>query len=208
MTQRIIAGAAILVLGAALVWLIFGWNPAPPSQQEAPLVIRNAPTGGDFQFESSLGPVRLSDLRGKVVTLYFGYTWCPDICPTGLGFLGNALSGMEPDELEQVQPLFVSVDPERDDLERLAKYTVFFHPAILGVTGDPAELKRVADAYGAAFRKVEQKDSAMGYVVDHTADLYLIGRDGRLARTLRHGTPPGVIRDALRELLAVAAPRD
>ncbi len=192
----------VLILAVVLLGLLF-WNPAPDGKgRRNTLDIAEAPTGGDFVLRSADGPVALRDLRGKVVVLYFGYTWCPDICPTSLGYLSAALEQLTADELARVQPIFISVDPERDTPKRLKEYAAYFHPAIIGLTGTPEELAEVARRYGAAYRKTQEKDSAMGYVIDHSADLYLIDEKGRLAKTLPHGTPPDKIAAALKALLA------
>jgi protein SCO1/2 len=187
----------LVLLG--LGWALWLWE--PPSREAAnAAALAPLPVGGDFRLQSANGPVRLEDLRGQVVVLYFGYTFCPDICPTSLALLSMALEQLSPAELERVQPLFVSVDPERDTLDRLAAYGEYFHPRILGLTGDPAELAATAGLYGAAYRKVEQ-GSAAGYLVDHSAMTYIIDPRGRLVHTLVHGTPPERILALLRQEL-------
>jgi len=144
--------------------------------------------------------VELKALRGKLVVLFFGYTSCPDVCPTSLGLLSMAFSGLQDSELEQVQGLFISVDPERDSLERLQEYGEYFHPRILGVTGSPGQVAAVADMYGAAYRKSGQGEPS-NYMMDHTADLYVIDRAGRLYSRIRHGTPARELLQLLRQLL-------
>ena len=189
----------IVILAIALIWVLFFWQPkqpehgvlfAPPEQAQ----------GGDFTLDSIKGKVSLSDYRGKVVLLYFGYTWCPDICPTSLSLMAAALARLEPEELQQVQPIFVSVDPPRDTVERLETYSKYFHDAIIGVTGTAEEVAQVAKQYGAAYRKVDQ-DSATEYVVDHTSETSVIDRKGRLVETLPHGTMPSDIVKAIRNQL-------
>jgi protein SCO1/2 len=191
-----VLGGLVVILLVAFIWLTFFFK---PEGQGTALV--EAPLGGDFTLHSTDGPVSLADLRGKVVVLYFGYTWCPDICPTGLGVLTMALNELGPDELSKLQVLFVSVDPERDTLERLKTYVGYFHDSMLGVTGSTAEIDKVVSLYGGAYRKVDEGNSAMGYLMDHSASLYLIGKDGKLAKTLIHGTKPQVILADLRELI-------
>ncbi|HIP53734.1 MAG TPA: SCO family protein [Chromatiales bacterium] len=197
--KRSLLWGAIVLLSGLLIGLLF-WSPKTNETHTA-LPLAEAPAGGDFVLRSAGGPIALKDLRGKVVVLYFGYTWCPDICPTSLGYLSAALEQLTPEELARVQPIFVSVDPERDNLERLEEYAAYFHISIIGVTGTPEEVAEVASRYGAAYRRSEQSDSAMGYVIDHSADLYLIDIHGRLVKTLPHGTPPAKLVQALRELL-------
>ena len=199
--QRTALSLIIGLLALGLGWITLFWNPQvetfPPHRG---LSLADPPAGGDFVLKSSRGPVALRDHRGKVVVLYFGYTLCPDICPTSLGYLSVALSALRSEELQQVQGLFVSVDPERDDLERLQRYGEYFHPRILGITGTPDQVSAVARQYGAAHQRTET-DSALGYVVDHSAFTYVIGPDGKLRRTLPHGTPPEQILQAVRDLL-------
>jgi protein SCO1 len=196
---------AILVLVGLLAWLLL-WTPSgvdlePDGPQHSALDLASPPQGGDFVLDSVNGPVALADLRGKVVLIYFGYTWCPDICPTNLVLIAGALKALTPDELERVQVLFVSVDPERDSVERLAEYSGYFHPEILGLTGTPEQIAEVAKLYGAAYRRTDLEDSAMGYVVDHSAYSHLVDTQGKLVRNLDHATPSTEIVAAIRALL-------
>ncbi len=190
------------VLGLLLGWMLLAWDPEPSAYaQRRMLEIDKRPSGGDFSLQSWRGTVSLTDFRGSVVLLYFGYTWCPDVCPTSLGYISLALDRLNAAELEQVQVLFISVDPERDTLERLKKYTAFFHARVLGITGSPQQLYRTARQYGAAYRKVEDENSSTGYLVDHSSYTYLIGPDGTLHGKLEHGTPPDRISKSIRRLL-------
>ncbi len=186
----------ILLLAVALIWLAVYWEPERRESGE----LAKAPTGGDFALVSAAGPVELKALRGKLVVLFFGYTSCPDVCPTSLGLLSMAFSELQDSELEQVQGLFISVDPERDSLERLQEYGEYFHPQILGITGSPEQVTVVADMYGAAYRKSGQGESS-NYMMDHTADLYVIDQTGRLHSRIRHGTPARELLQLLRQLL-------
>lgn len=195
----VIVSILLLLLAAAA----FFWPSRDrPDQDLTALHLAAPPSGGDFVLQGAAGPVDLAALRGKVVLLYFGYTACPDICPTNLAFIASALHQLDAAELDAVRAIFVSVDPERDDVQRLATYVAYFHPNILGVTGTPDAAARVARLYGAAYRRVDQTGSAMGYLVDHSAQTYVIDRQGRLVRTLDHATPPDVIARTLRELLS------
>ncbi|PLX61313.1 SCO family protein [Sedimenticola selenatireducens] len=192
----------VVVLAGLLTWLLLFWQPQNGHQVPATssLGIAEAPKGGDFILDSYRGQIDTRSLRGQVLILYFGYTWCPDVCPTSLGFLSAALDQLSPEELQQVQALFISVDPERDSLDHLRSYGEYFHPNLLGITGTHEQLERVAAMYGAAYRHVKQ-ESATDYVVDHSADLYLVDRQGQLRTTIRHGTQPGEILAAIRAAL-------
>ncbi len=204
MTRKLLV-IAILVLVGLLAWLLY-WTPTgvdldPEGPQHSVLDLASPPQGGDFVLDSANGPVALADLRGKVVLIYFGYTWCPDICPTNLVLIAGALKALTPEELERVRVLFVSVDPERDSVERLAEYSGYFHPEIIGLTGTPEQIAEVAKLYGAAYRRTELVDSAMGYVVDHSAYSHLVDTPGKLVRNLDHATPSAEIVAAIRTLL-------
>lgn len=189
----------IVLAGVALAWLAFNRETEPGSAGVAESR-STTPQGGDFVLQSQQGPVSLKDLRGRVVLLYFGYTWCPDICPTSLTFMSQALARLEEEELQQVQGIFVSVDPERDTLERLDTYSNYFHANIVGVTGTAEEVAKVSKLYGAAYRKAEI-ESATGYVVDHTSVTYVIDQQGQLHATLPHGATPSRIIEEVRSLL-------
>jgi protein SCO1/2 len=197
--------ALVVLLAAVLAWLLWFWQPAgEDGQAHRRLDLAGAPAGGDFELRGADGPVALSDFRGKVVLLYFGYTWCPDICPTNLAIIAYALKQLTPQERDRVQVLFVSVDPERDTPERLAEYAAYFDPGILGITGSEAQVAAAAARYGAAYRRTEQTDSAMGYLVDHSAFTYVIDQDGRLVDTLAHATPAEAILARVHGLLGTA----
>ncbi len=198
-TARNLTYAAILLLAILLGWLIFLYQPEVPVGDSS--MVPNTPSGGDFTLMSARGEVALADFRGKVVVLYFGYTACPDICPTSLSTLSAAINALSTEESAAVRGIFISVDPERDKPEQLRTYAEYFHPNLIGVTGDPAAIAEVARRYGAAYRVVPG-DGALGYTVDHSADLYLIDRHGKLRGAVRHGTSPEALTARLRALLA------
>lgn len=187
---------AALTLGLPFLSACSRETPSAPGG----LPLAAAPTGGDFTLKSADGAVSSRDYRGKVVALYFGYTYCPDVCPTSLAALAEALAKLTPAELAQTQPLFISVDPERDSVERLKDYAAFFHPRLKGLTGTPAELTALTQSYGASYARQEVKSEG-GYVVDHSSAVYLIAPDGRLAAALPHGTAPDEMAAAIRRLL-------
>ena len=125
---------------------------------------------------------RLEDFRGKAVVLFFGFTQCPDVCPTTLVDIANALNSLGGDAA-RVQVLFVSVDPERDTPQALGQYVSAFHPAIIALRGDLAATQRVAREFKIYFEKRKQGDS---YTVDHSAQTYVIDPQGRLRLLVRH----------------------
>lgn len=181
-----------ICLSALLVWLAFFWEPhiGKPAGHSGAGTLRPAGqlTGGDFTLDSPGGKLALQDYRGKVVLLYFGYTFCPDVCPTALSALGQAFTALTPDELAQVQGIFVSVDPERDTMEILNVYAPFFHPRIVGASGTPTQVAEIARRYGVSYMKQKSVDDRP-YTVDHSSFTYLIDHEGRLAAMLPHGAP-------------------
>ncbi|WP_295884324.1 SCO family protein [uncultured Thiohalocapsa sp.] len=197
----LLPGLAALLLAGLLVWLLWSWQPGGDDGAPQAPALASAPEGGDFTLRSVDGPVSLSDFRGRVVLLYFGYTACPDICPTNLAIIGYALKQLAPAERAQVQVLFVSVDPARDDLARLAEYAAYFDPGILGITGSDAAVAAAAARYGAAYRRTQESDTAMGYLVDHSAFTYVIDPRGQLVDSLAHATPADAIIARIRQLL-------
>jgi len=151
--------------------------------------LKPAPVGGDFTLQSNTGNYSLTQSRGKVVLIYFGFTSCPDVCPTTLSNIAQAFKGLDSKEIKKVQTLFISVDPERDKLDRLQEYAAFFHPQILALTGSLEELQRVAALYGAYFRK-EKVSSSMEYTMDHTSTVFVVNQDGKLVDSILHGSSP------------------
>ena len=204
MNRRALRIGLCVALAALLAWLAFGWQPAAdlgplhnaPQRAETP-------TGGDFTLNSADGPVALANYRGKVVLLYFGYTFCPDVCPTSLSTIAQALSLLAPDELEKVAAFLISVDPERDTMAVLKAYAPFFHPNIVGISGSADEVAKVARQYGARYMK-QKPDGDGRYAVDHSSLTYVVGVDGKLAASLPYATPPQRIVEAIRAQLGAA----
>lgn len=143
------------------------------SNQAAPSVELNGPNGST---------VRLTDYEGKVVVLYFGYTFCPDVCPITLSKLDRALDILG-DDAEDVQVIMVSVDPERDTPEVLEQYMAHFNPDFVGVTGDVDAIDRIATVYG-VYYEAEEGSEATGYLVNHTATVMVVDKDGYLKLVL------------------------
>ena len=131
---------------------------------------------------------RLSEMRGKVVLLFFGYTSCPDICPATLAELNQTLGELNGEDAKQVQVLFVTVDPERDTPARMQEYVDYFNVDFIGLSGTEAELQKVWSDYG-VYREVVEGTSAAGYLVDHTARVTLIDRNGNLRLSFRIDMP-------------------
>lgn len=197
MSERLLMAIAGLLL-SLVVGLAFFWHPEMP---ERLLPKAALPAAGDFTLQSAAGPVSLSDFRGKVVLVYFGYTYCPDVCPTSLAATAQGLALLKPEELARVATIFISVDPERDTPARLKEYAEFFHPGIVGVTGTPEVLAEIAKRYGVFYARQKVDTAGGGYVVDHSSDTYVIGADGKLVGKLAHATPPERVAAEIRKHL-------
>ena len=197
----VVAAAAAVAVATAVVVGGRWARPALPSSLTPP---RPLPPGGDFALASADGRFALADHRGQVVVLAFGYTSCPDVCPTSLATLAAALQATPPAVADQVVPVFVSVDPDRDTVERLAGYVRYFHPRLRGVTGTAAEVAEVAGRYDVHYARVEEADGR--YSVDHSAEFHVVDRAGRPAARLAHDVDPAVLAAAIRAAAAAPAP--
>lgn len=161
------------------------------------LMWNREPVGGPFELTDHTGHVRTErDFRGQLMLVYFGFTYCPDICPTDLQAIGQALDKLGRDG-ERVQPLFVTVDPERDTAQHLAEYVPLFHPRLIGLTGSVDAVRKAADAYKVYFAKVPTGKEASDYTVDHTAFIYLMDRNGNYLGFF----PPGTTADRMVEII-------
>lgn len=147
----------------------------------------------DFTVQGATKEIKLSDFRGKKTIVYFGYGLCPDICPTTLTAIAGAFNKLTPGELSSVEAVFISVDPDRDKPQELGVFARYFHQKIIGATADEAYIKTITTNYGASYKKVPQPDSAIGYSVAHSADAYLIGKNGKLEKILPFGASPDEI---------------
>ena len=152
--------------------------------------LKNGFEGGDFTLRSADGPLSLKDLRGSVVLIFFGYTACATVCPVSLATISYVYSKMSPEELKGTKALFISLDPERDNPERLKKYTNYFHPNITGLTDEISILKKVTAKYGLKYEKTLVPDSSLGYVISHSSDILIVDQNGTLRMSLPHDTQP------------------
>jgi protein SCO1/2 len=203
MNRKILLSALVIVLSGVLIWALFLWDPGNSAvpQPNTPLALASQPTGGDFTLAGPAGPVALADYRGKVVVLYFGYTYCPDVCVMSLSLIAQGLAALDEAALQKVQGIFISVDPERDTPERLADYVPFFHPRLIGATGTAEQVATVARMYGSRYRK-HPKAADGTYAVDHSSVTYIVAPDGTLLDMLEHATPPEKITAAINKALS------
>ncbi|MCC7017391.1 MAG: SCO family protein [Rhodospirillales bacterium] len=196
--KGIAAAASLLVLAAgAGVWW---WNsktaiPAPTSVTAASLTF-----GGPFSLVDHTGQkVTDRDYHGSFTFVFFGFTTCPDVCPTTLQNVASVLQLLG-DDGAKVRPLFVTVDPERDTPATLAGYVTLFDPRIVGLTGTPEQIAQVARAYRIHYRKAS--DSGAGYLMEHTAVLFLMAPDGRYLAHIPPDMPPRRMAETIRQHMA------
>jgi protein SCO1/2 len=200
---RVALAAGGALLGAALLLVFYpstnsGEGRADAGRLMTDLMSGKAAVGGPFALPDASGHTRpLSDFRGKLVLLYFGYTQCPDVCPTDLARIGAMLRSLGP-QAEAVQPLFVTLDPERDTSEILREYAAAFHPRLIALRGSEEETRRIATSYKLFYEKVAQP---RGYVIDHAPLTFLLDREGKYIAFFPPGTPADRMAVMVREAL-------
>lgn len=185
--------ASLILLGSALY-----------ATQRIPAVASPLPVlytlGGDFRLDSTEGGrLALSDLEGKVVLLNFGYTGCPDVCPTALARMRDALAALG-EQKSMVQPVFVTLDPEADTLNRIGPYLHFFDPAFIGLTGSAQEVAQAAEHYKVFYER-QPLPSAAGYSISHSSHIYLIDTRGQVRATFGEGVPVPKIANTVYQLV-------
>ncbi|HSE78503.1 MAG TPA: SCO family protein [Alphaproteobacteria bacterium] len=193
------------IVGAVLIGVAIGFGARfalidDRQQAEAP-GIGTALIGGPFALTDQNGARRLdAEFRGKLMLVFFGYTYCPDICPLSLQLVSDVLDALGSDA-GKVAPIFITVDPRRDTASALKNYLANFSPQIVGLTGTEEEIAAVAKAYRAYFKLNGDPAKDEGYLVDHTTLIYVMDRQGKLLTQFTHETPPERVTAALRPYL-------
>lgn len=190
-TPYVVIGAvlAALLLGTGGYLWMTGINPA------------KSVIGGPFSLVTGDGrAVTDRDFRGKFMLIYFGFTLCPDVCPTSLNTVAEALDKLGP-KAARVQPMFITVDPKRDDQAAVRQYAAAFGPAMIGLTGTQAQVEGAARAYRVYFRENRTGPGPNDYSMDHSSILYLMGPDGAFVAPIRAGQSPEAIAAALGRLI-------
>jgi protein SCO1/2 len=193
------------LFSALLVALVMGGcqESAPPIPRFQATDITGAAFARDFVLTDHNGQTRrLADFRGKVVAIFFGYTHCPDVCPTTLSDFALALKALGADA-KKVQVLFVTVDPERDTAKLLKMYVPAFNPDFLGMLTDAGQLRKLAQEYKVVYEKTSGK-TADDYLMDHSAGTYIYDQAGRLRLLMPYGSGPDMIAHDLKSLLSGA----
>jgi protein SCO1/2 len=176
-----IALGLVLVLGV----VVFAF-------QQSLKIENNRPTiGGAFELTDHTGKkVTDKDYRGKFMLVYFGFTYCPDVCPTELQNIAATLDIIGKKRRKNLTPLFVTIDPERDTQELMSSYVENFHPDLVGLVGNAAQIAKMARAYRVFYKKVEEKNAQGGYTMDHSSLVFLMDDKGRYVQHFPYGTEP------------------
>jgi len=162
--------------------------------------ISEARLNATFDLTSHLGTAtRLEDFKGKVVAIFFGFTHCPDVCPTTMNALKSVKQALGADK-DRLQVIFVSLDPERDNIELLAKFIPSFDPSFIGLTGSPESLKKVAGQYKIFYQKVGNQEN---YTIDHSSAIYLIDKTGAIRIRHPFGSTEEMIVKDIKKLLSI-----
>jgi protein SCO1/2 len=201
---RLVAWGGVAVVGFLALAIGVGWwrvdGPGRPHIATGPASLG---IGGPFQLTDHRGRgVTERDFRGRPVAVFFGFTHCPDICPTTLGEFAAYMEALGP-EAERIHWLFVTVDPERDTVAHLAQYLSLFDPRVVGLTGTEAQVVEAARQFRVSFRRVPLEGG--GYTMDHTASTFLLDAAGRFAGTIDFKEPDEVAVQKLRGLLRPAS---
>lgn len=196
MKFKLIVFTLLIAIVAAGVWSglkVFGPQTKDPSMVKADFL-----KGGNFKITNGDSIFHLSDLKGQVVLLYFGFTSCPDVCPTGLSVIKSAMKKLGKNA-DEIKVLFLTLDPERDDSDRLNQYLPFFDERIVGLSGTKDELASVAKLYGVYYQKVASDNAALGYSIDHSANFFVIDSGGKLAYVLDHNVGSEGLAEVIRK---------
>lgn len=195
------AVALLVVIGLSIAVLVFtGLMPGSNNSNRSGVIAGAPQIGGPFTLVDNKGKtVSDKDFHGKFMMVFFGYTFCPDVCPTEMQTFAEVMANLGSDA-DQVTPVFITIDPARDTVEVMDEFVNAFHPAVIGLTGSDEQINSVKKLYRAYGKKVEGGDPEY-YLVDHTSFTYLMGRDGVLDSVFSYGTTAEEITKKIRERL-------
>ena len=191
--------AAVAIAALTAVWLItvMAENPSSETARES----TRALIGGPFELVDHNGEtVTEKDFAGKYMLIYFGYTFCPDVCPTELQAMSTALDQIPAERLAKIAPLFITVDPERDTVSVMKQYVTLFHENLVGLTGSAAQIDAVKKTYRVYAEKTDSS-AATDYLVDHTSIIYLMDARGDYLSHFSYGTTPEEMAEKLNRLI-------
>lgn len=195
-------GAVVLAALLCLLGIGFGATWRSQGTREWSGALQAPSIGGPFTLTATDGSIVTDQtFHGKIMLVYFGYTYCPDACPTTLNDIAAALAELGP-LADRIQPLFITVDPRRDTSEVLTNYVTSFDSRIVGLTGTPEQIAAAAKAYGVYYAPYKTADAPDGYLMDHTSVVYVMNEEGRFVASFTQETPAAQMAERLRKLVA------
>jgi protein SCO1/2 len=202
----LVASVVGLVLAAGIAWWTVAQDRAARTAETdggLPPVVGSDTVGGPYSLTAHTGERVTQESWGdRWQLIYFGFTFCPDICPTSLSDMAAAIDLLG-DKAERVQPILISIDPERDTVDQLASYVPLFHPRLVGLTGTEAEIAEVAGEFRVYYQKVQQEDADY-YLMDHSSFFYLVSPDGEEVTIFPHGSTPEQMAETIEARMAAA----
>ncbi len=197
LTMVLIAVSSLVAASVATIYFA-----APDEQASYPSSTSGvALIGGPFELVAHDGTsVTNETFAGEFMLIYFGFTYCPDVCPTELQVMSSALDLLG-SEADKIRPILITIDPERDTMETMAQYVANFHPRLLGLTGTQEQIATAASAYRVYHAKVEDPGSSAAYTMDHSSIVFLMGPDGGFLAHFGPGTGPEAMAAKIREML-------
>lgn len=190
--QSVLIGITIIIIGVIAAYLLYGGNGKGVTA-----------IGGQFQLTDHTGQERTSEsFHGQYTLVYFGYTFCPDVCPTGLQVMTLAINQLDDETQDKITPLFITVDPERDTVKQLRSYVSNFHSRLIGLTGTADQIAKAAQAFRVYYSRSKQNSEASSdYLLDHSSIIYLMDAAGTYVTHFTHTTTVGKIVDILNNKL-------
>lgn len=155
----------------------------------------------DFKVNSINGEITKKSLEGKALAVYFGYTYCPDVCPTSLSSMASALNSFDETKIDDFVGLFISVDPDRDNVKNLDEYAKYFHKNFIGATSNKENIDDITKRYESYYKKITLDNSAMDYSVAHTSFIYFFDKNGKFISKADHFSDPSKIKENLEKIL-------
>jgi len=193
------AGIVIIALAMISAVLFIGFIMSQDSGSHRQTDDNRPKLGGPFALTNHIGQnVTEKDYLGKLQLIYFGYTFCPDVCPTSLSIMASALDLLTPQERKKIYPIFITIDPERDTAEYMKDYIINFGDDFVGLTGTAEQVKDISKYFAVYYKRVEE-EGASEYLMDHSSYTYLMDENGKAITVFRHGIDP---KDMVQQLRA------
>ena len=193
--QAVLLAVTALVVASIAAYLLYGTGGRQGGQGTA-LV------GGPFTLVDQDGKPRTEkDFRGQFMLIYFGYTYCPDVCPTSLQTMTQAMDRLDSALQAKITPVFVTIDPARDTAPQLKAYVENFHPRMIALTGSEKQIADAARVYRIYYAKAEGNDTTTDYLMDHSSIVFLMGPDGGYVTHFTHTTPPDKMAETLQRIV-------